>query len=965
MIRLPRATLAALAALTLATSAAALGHPKLDHPPVLGHGAAQAAPAPKLKPGEWAQSQSDLRADPNVRFGALANGMRYAILKNATPPGQASLRLRFDAGSMMERDDQQGLAHFLEHMAFGGSKAVPDRGEMIKILQRLGLAFGADTNAGTSFDATTYKLDLPKSDDETIDTAMMLLREAAGNLTLKQEAMDQERGVILSEERLRDTPAYRITKSRYEFLMAGQLPPKRFPIGLVPVIQTAKRDLIADFYNAYYRPGRAVLIAVGDFDPDVMEAKIKARFSDWRNDAPAGADPDIGPVGKRGAQFRIAVEDGAPTNLELAWVTPPDLSADTIAKRRREWIDRLGLQVLNRRMATLARDQNPPFISAGAFRGAQLRTDEITGVIVNTQPDKWAEGLAAAEAEQRRLVQYGVRPDELAREITEQEASLKLAAAGAATRRTPVIADEIAGTLEDDEVETSPADDLTLFETVTKDLKPETVSAAMKADFEGSGPLVFMSARAPVDGGEKALRTAFETDRAKPVSAPEAPRQAVWPYTDFGTPTKIAEQKEVSDLDTVFVRFENGVRLTVKSTKFRTDQVLVRVRFGDGLEGLAPDRQAMTWAGSAFTEGGLKQISADDTERALAGQVYGLNFGAEDDAFSLVGETRTSDVTTQLQVMAAYVSDPGWQPEAFQRMKGFGKTLQDQYDATDTGVFGRDLAGLMHAGDRRWTFPTRDQIEGETLDDLKGQVTPSLASGPIEVIVVGDITVDKAIAAVDETFGALAKRPDPAAPAPPAHPPGFPAPNTQPVVETHKGRADQAMGFETWPTDDFFANPQQARINDVLSDVIQLRLIDVLRLREGVTYAPGARASASFVWPHWGFISAQIEAPPAKIDGFFADVAKIVADLRTTPATPDELERAKKPRIEGLEKAMATNEYWLFGLSDAQADPRRLDNLRAAEAGLERVTAADLMKAAQTYLLDEKAWKLVVKPQGS
>src|SRR5579863_4745745 len=216
MIRLTGLALAALAAFSLATP---------------------------LKPGEWPQARSDMKADPDIRFGSLPNGMRYAILRNATPPGQASMRLRFDVGSLMELDDQQGLAHFLEHMAFNGSKNLPGRGEMVKTLERLGLAFGADTNAGTGFDNTTYKFDLPKADDASLDTALMLLREIGGNLTLDQGAMDQERGVILSEERLRDSPAYRVMKSRLGFTMEGQRPPERFPIGLVPVIQSAKTDL--------------------------------------------------------------------------------------------------------------------------------------------------------------------------------------------------------------------------------------------------------------------------------------------------------------------------------------------------------------------------------------------------------------------------------------------------------------------------------------------------------------------------------------------------------------------------------------------------------------------------------------------------------------------------------------------------------------------------------------------------
>jgi len=573
--------------------------------------------------------------------------------------------------------------------------------------------------------------------------------------------------------------------------------------------------------------------------------------------------------------------------------------------------------------------------------------------------------MEAAETEVRRAVQFGVRPDELSREIADTEASLKLAADSAATRRTPTLAEGIVGTLENHEVMTSPAEDLAMFQADAKDLTAVEVSAALKAAFAGQGPLVFMSSPTEPQGGVAAIRAAYQEADARPVTAPEAPRQVDWPYTSFGPVGKVAERKDISDLDTVFVRFENGVRLTVKSTKLRKDQVLVAVRFGNGLASLPANRQTITWAGGAFAEGGLRQISANDAERALTGQVYGVSFGAEPDAYVLEGGTRTSDTPTQLQVLAAYVSDPGWRPEAFKRLQGLGETLEAQYEATDSGLLSRDLGGLLHAGDRRWTFPSRAEIGAADPAELKATLGPALASGPIEVDIVGDITVDKAIQEVAETFGALPKRPDPTPPGTPEYATSFPHPSATPVVETHNGRSDQGIAFEAWPTDDYFANPDQARADSVLGRVLQLRMTQVLRLGEGVTYSPSAGATASTVFPHYGYISAEMEAPPAKLDGFFTDLDKIAADLRATPVSADELERAKKPAIEALEKARATNEYWLNGLAGAQSDPRRLEMLRSAEAGLQRVSAADVQKAAQAYLRDGTAWRLEIKPKTS
>lgn len=954
-----RPALIAVTALSLAGCAGFADKLPRLHAGKLGDPAAAGATrrAP-LAAGQWPQAVSDVAADPDVRFGALPNGMRYAIVHNATPPGQASLRLRFDAGSLMESEAQQGLAHFLEHMAFNGSKGIAE-GEMVKMLERRGLAFGADTNASTNFDETTYKLDLPRTDAETVDLSLKVLRETASELLIAADAVDRERGVVLSEERTSDSPAWRVFKARMEFILRGQRPPQRFPIGKVEVLRAAPREQIVDFYNRFYRPDRAVLVAVGDFDVDAMEARIKATFGDWTNAAPAGSDPDLGVVSRRGLETQIAVEPGASTTLQIGWVSPPDLRPDRAAKRRQDWIRQLGFAVLNRRLEAIARGAEPPFIAAGGFSGNQVDAARVTTIAVTARPGEWQAALGAAEREQRRLVQYGVRQDELDREIEDYRQWLKSRVASAATRRTPQLANEMIDSVGDEEVMTSPAQDLALFEAAVKDLKAETASTAIKAAFAGSGPLVFVATPTPIDGNEPAVASAWNASRQIAVTAPTGPRQAVWPYEDFGAPGKVADQTDAIDLDTTFVRFENGVRLTVKPTRFRDDQVLVKVRIGGGMTTLPADQQSLSWAGSALIEGGLAKIDSEDMERVLVSKVYGARFGVEDDAFTLSGATRPEDIATQLQVLAAYASEPAWRPEALQRMRTYAATLSDQYEATDSGVFNRDLAGLLHDGDRRWTWPTKADIAAGTPEALKRGFGEALAAGPIEVIVVGDITVEKAVEAVAATFGALPKRPEVVGAL--AGKTGFPAPAAAPLILGHKGRDDQAIAFLAWRTDDFFSDVQRARNTAVMADIIELRLIDELREAQGATYSPSVNWNASDVWSDWGYVAARVEIPPALVDGFFRDTLKIAADLQAAPPTADELERALKPRLERLTKARETNEYWLEELGGAQADPRRLAATRSLMAGYERVTAADVQAAARTYLGADRAWRLVVR----
>jgi len=920
------------------------------------------APAPAAPAVAWPQAASDLKADPDIRFGVLPSGMRYAIKRQTIPPGQAALRLWIGAGALQETDAQQGLAHFLEHMAFNGSKAVQE-GEMIRILERLGLAFGPDTNASTGFNETVYKLDLPRTNDETVDTALMLLRETAGALTIDPQAVDRERGVVLSEERARDTPAYRVLKQRLAFLMKGQRLPERMPIGKVEVLKTAPASLVRGYYEAHYRPDTAVLVAVGDFDPDAMEAKIRARFGDWRNAAPTVPEPDLGAVQPRGTEAKLVVEPGAQLSLQLAWTGAPDLSPDTRAKQRRAVVEQLGLAVLNRRFSALARAPDPPFISAGAAKFDQSRSARITLINVTAEPDGWRRALTSIDAEERRLVKYGVRQDELDREVVEMRARLKAAAQGAATRRPQEIAEEVVRALGDDEVVTSPAQDLALFDEIVAGLKAEEVSKAVKAAFSGSGPLLFAGSPQPIEGGEGALLAALADSQKVAVTPPPAPPKITWPYASFGAPGKVAAQEKIEDLGATFIRFENGVRLTLKPTQLRDDEVLVRVNVGRGLIDMPSDRQSSAWAGSAFVEGGLKKIASEDIERVLADKVYGARFSAADDAFVLSGGTRTEDLPTQLQVLAGYLAEPGWRPEAFQRLKTNGKTIHDQYDATGSGVLARDLGGLLHGGDRRWTFPSREEIAGARLADLQAQIAPDLGKGPVEVVIVGDFDPAAAIDAAARTFGALPPRPAPELAPADQRRTRFPAPTPEPIVLHHKGRPDQAVGYVAWPTTDLWADPQRALATTVLGEVMRNRLTDELREAQGATYSPSVAYNHSQVWDGWGYLAASVEVPPEKLEAFFDDVRKIAADLCDHPVAADELARAKQPRVETLQRARVTNQYWLADLSGAQADPRKLQFSRDIVPGTVRVTPADLQAVARQFLRDDAAFRLIVRPQ--
>ncbi len=252
---------------------------------------------------------SDITPDPSVRYGVLANGMRYALLKNQLPPGAVSIRFDLKFGSLDEADSEQGLAHVIEHMAFNGSHHVAE-GEMVKILERLGLAFGADTNAQTGQEHTTYRFDLPKADDKLMDEGLFLTREIASELLFDPAAIDREKGVVLSEERRGDNFQRRRAQQQLDFLLPGAYAPTRMPIGKVAVIEAATHDQLQSLYDRYYRPERATLVIVGDIDVDAMEAKIKATFGDWAGRGEPGREPDLQLHANPAALRRLGLHPG-------------------------------------------------------------------------------------------------------------------------------------------------------------------------------------------------------------------------------------------------------------------------------------------------------------------------------------------------------------------------------------------------------------------------------------------------------------------------------------------------------------------------------------------------------------------------------------------------------------------------------------------------------------------------------
>jgi zinc protease len=952
-MRSPRLVLLLAASFTVLTTAA----PALAE----AHAQAQAQVQAPAQPSDpWAHAASDIPADPSVRFGVLANGMQYAIMRNATPPGQASFRLRIGAGSLMENEDQLGLAHFAEHMVFNGTTNIPEN-ELLRILERHGLAFGADTNAYTSFDETVYMLELPRADEAIVNDALRVMREQVSEALMAPDAIDAERDVIVGEQRLRNVPGLRALEAQLKLLAPGQRIANRLPIGDLNIIRTAPRERFVEFYDAYYRPSRATFVAVGDFDVAEMEAKVRGAFESWSPTGPDGPDPDLGTVQPRGPETRILLEPDIQSSISLGTVRAPDRAPDSVAKRRETLLRGLGLSVLSRRLGEIARADNPPFIGAGASEGDLF--DSIGSATVSAQfnPGGWQRALETIEQEQRRIVQFGVTDAELQREITGIRASLETAVASAATRRTPQLAVGLVSAVNSGRVFNTPQTSLELFNAAVEGLTASRINELLPSIFEGEGPLALLITPVEIEGGEAAVTAALEASRLVPVTPPAAQADLAWPYSEFGEPGVVQSRTELEAVGATVVTFANGVRLTVKPTEFRDEQILVNVRTGIGELGLPADRiDPQALAPLVFAAGGLGQLSADEMSRVLTGRIYSAGFSIDGDSYVLSGATRPADLQLQTQVLAAYLTDPGLRPAPFEQIKAFFPQIIAQQMATPGGAFGLQASELLASGDKREGLPTAADIAGWTNEEMGASLTRGLSTGPIDVVMVGDVSVDDAIASIASTFGALPRRGPDATPPAGSDQRRFPAGVSEPVRLMHAGPAEQALAYIAWPTTDAVGDRTEARRASILSEVLKLRVLEEIRERQALAYSPGVGSSASDTFPGYGSISIRAETAADKMPEFFAAVETIAASLRDTPPSQDELNRARLPVIESLRRSQAGNEYWLAQLSDVADRPEEVEQTLIHISVLEAITPDDIQAMARQYLRSDTAWRAVV-----
>lgn len=924
--------------------------------------ASAAASSVRVDPTPWLYKGSDLPHDPAWVFGTLPNGLRYAVRKNGVPPGQVSIRVRIDAGSLYEKDSERGFAHFIEHLSFRGSEYVPD-GEAKRVWQRFGATFGSDSNASTTPTQTLYKLDLPAATDQTVDESLKILSGMMAAPTLTDAAVSAERPIVLAERREQPGPQVKLQDAMNGLFFAGQPLATRTPIGTVETLNAATGASIKAFHDRWYRPERAVVIISGDMDAARLGQLVTQHFAGWKGEGPNPADPDFGKPAPQQPTSATLVEPGLPPLVMMGVMRPWQYNDDTKIFNQKRMVDTIAAKVISRRLERRAR-AGASFVQAGVDLDDRSRSANMTTVMILPVGDQWEHALKDVRAVIADAEKSPPTQAEIDREYADYEVAMRNGVETARVEASAKQADDMAGALDIRETVTAPQNsyDILVDAKAKGMFNPADVLASTKKIFRGDATRALVNTRTAEKGTAEKLAAALKAD-VSTLTIKRAAQAAVdfGKLPKLGAPGTVASRTPVDGLPAETVVFANGVRMLLFANPDDTGRVYVRVRFGNGYNALPANRPSPAWAGDlALMESGIGTLGQDDLDQLTAGRQLGLDFGIDDDAFSIAALSSPKDYADELTLIAAKLAFPRWDPAPVARAKSAALTAIPGYDSSADGVLSRDLEGLLHAGDPRWKTPDTAAVDALTPERFKAFWAPLLASGPIEVDVFGDVKPDEAIAAVAKSLGAIPPRA--AAAAAPA-PVRFPAHVATPVLRYHNGPDNQASAVIAWPTGAGLADIAEARRLDVLAQVFSDRLFERMRQAAGASYSPGVASQWPKGLPGGGRVMAISQVAPANVPLFFRLSREIAADLAKNPVSADELARIKGPLQQSYARASTSSLFWLRELSGGTYDPRRFDAIRRLGRDFGDVTPEVLRATAAKYLVPEKDWTLAVLPK--
>jgi zinc protease len=889
------------------------------------------APAPAVAPATPALGDT-LALDPAVRTGVLPNGMRYFIKRNAKPEARVSLRLAVAAGSTVEADDQQGLAHFCEHMNFNGSKHFKSADDLVAYLRSIGMRFGADVNAYTSFDETVYMLEVPTDRDSVLDLGMNALSDFAGRAAMSQKEIDKERGVVLEEWRLGRGAQERIQRKELPLLFHGSRYADRIPIGKPEILKAAPAARLRAYYHDWYTPGRMAVIAVGDIDPDKMEGLIRSHFAD------IAARPGEKPAPTYEVPPHAETLVGVATDKELTgsrvsvYFKNPRRSRRTAADYRRGLAEDLFSSMLNARFAEITRRRDAPFLNAGAFSFPFGRTLDLFVLSATVSDGGIEKGLVALLDEVARVRQHGFLDKELDRAKDEMMAENERTYAERDKSESAGFAGEFVNHfLTGDAAAGIPAE-----YQLTKSLLPTITLSDVQARtprLTRTDSRVVMAA-APQKPGLVAPTEAQV--RAVLTLAAQAKVEA-WVDTSAGkplmaqlpTPGTVTARREIPEIGTTVLTLSNGVECWLKPTDFKADEIVFGAYAMGGLS-LADSSQFTTafLANIVLNDAGVGGFKATDLEKMLAGKILRVNASYGPYTHGVNGSTRPADLETALQLVHLGFRQVTDDPDAYAalqaRLKAF---FTDRANSPDQ-VFLDSLAAVNTGNFYMNKLPTGDQVAAVKLRDvLDFHQRCSANAADFTFFFAGTFNVDSIAPLLARYLGSLpstGKRTSAFVPVAPRYPNGIVR------KQVHKGtepKANTRITFFSHGAVDELELHRARAAASILTDHLRETLRELL----GGTYS--ASASVATLAPLPGYTTGSIAfgSSPENVDKLVAAALDEVKKLCDQGPSAADVTKQQEVERRELEVAMKQNGTWSGSLQTVHMygwDPRRIAKRR-------------------------------------
>jgi zinc protease len=902
-----------------------------------------------------------LPLDPAIRSGTLSNGLTYLIRRNGRPEKRAMLRLAVKAGSMQEDDDQRGLAHMLEHMAFNGSTHFKP-GELVSYLESIGARFGPHVNAYTSFDETVYMLDVPTDRAGTLVRGFEALSDFAGGITLDTAEIDRERGVVIEEWRGQLGAGTRMQEPQLKALFGDSRYVSRLPIGTPEVLKSFPPDRLRQFYRDHYRPGRMAVIVVGDIDPTEIEGQIREHFSSLQA---GGAPRAVYPIPDHADTRFVAVSDveaqGSSVSVTYKGPVAP---LRTAAHYRASLVRSLMHQMLNARFAEVARRPDAPFLRAGSDDEMLGLTVEAASVSARVNDGAADAGLRAIGEEIARVRQHGFGEAELDRGKRSALASYERAYNERGTTESSAYASELLRYYLSDESAPGIEIELELVRQFLPTITAQEIGALAREIFSDRSRVVI--AVSPQKAGlvaitEPVMRDALAAGLAATVTAWRDEINGKELLARKPVPGKVTARREIAEIGVTVLTLSNGVEVWLKPTDFRNDQVVFASYARGGLSLVpAEDYQNAALATSLVGTAGIGGFTPVDLGKLLAGRIGNASAYVSSYSQGVNGSSTPKDLETALQLAYLHFTAPNGNPEAFELLKRRLEASLANQAQSPGAVYGervRRVNTLDHYSAHAMRLEDLPRLDPGKMLAFYTQAFANAAN--FTFFFVGTFTVDAVTPLIEQYVGSLpstgiadARNGDMRL--------EFPRAVVRETVT--KGQEPRSQTVITFFADTGLEELETHRLQ-AATEVLEMRLRDILREQLGGTYSVGVSYSNTSPQPGYGVTSVQFGSAPENVASLTTAVMTEIDRLRREGPSAEDIRAVKEAEKNDLQTAMRQNGYWLNSLQSMHLlgrDPKRI--LQRTERA-DSLTQENVHAALRKYFPNDRHTEVTLMPE--